>query len=93
MRMFSDILENVIDNVRVSDVETEASVIENLYPESVEDGVLVVEKRSFRQRGTGLVKRAATPCVTDLAEGDVPLAVDQLNQPDVPPEIILSHCL
>ncbi len=83
----------VTPDIRVPDVEPEAPVIEDLNPEYVRDGFLVVEECPLRQRCTGLVQRTAAPCLADLPEGNVTLAVDQIYQPDVSLEKILCHSI
>ena len=79
--------------VPVGDVVPQRAVALDLDAEGVLDGNAVVVEGALRQGFAVLVDGAPLPLAGYLRQGDGAATVDRVDQPDIPVEIVLCHCV
>ena len=79
--------------IGVGDVVPQRPVALDLDSEGVQDGLPVVMEGALIKLFAGLVQWRILPKVAELLPGDVSVAVDGVNQPNIPVEIVLCHIL
>lgn len=77
--------------IGVSNVVPQGAVALDLDSEGVQDGLPVVMEGALIKLFAGLVQWRILPKVAELLPGDVSVAVDGVNQPNIPVEIVLCH--
>ena len=78
----------------VGDIVSQRAVAFDLNTEGIENGLTMIVESTFREIILAeFVKRAARPEAADVAERNISIAVDGIDQPDVTLEVVLCHIL